>query len=98
MAPKTKDLEQRWRYQKQNGQAIWLAHDPLFLCVYCEHPVGGLSTDGPAICAACACGYSDGKQWDMETFGRLSRNARRRFEEMPYDESWNLYEAAYKAK
>lgn len=98
MTPKTDDLEQRWRYQKRSGQPIWLAFDPCFLCVYCDRPVGNLSLGGPAVCPSCDRGYSDGKQWDMETFARLCANARRRFEEMPYDESWNLYEAAHKAK
>lgn len=91
-------MEQRWRYQKQSGQPIWLGFDPFFLCVYCERPVTHLSMGGPAVCPECDCGYGDGRQWDFETFSRLSKNARRRFEAMPFDESWNLYEAAYKAK
>lgn len=98
MAPKTDELEQRWRYEKQTGQPIWLGYDPLFLCVYCDRPVGNLSAGGPAICPSCDCGYSNGKQWDHGAFACLSHNARRRFEEMPYDESWNFYETAFKAK
>lgn len=97
MAPKVSELEQRWRYQKRGGQPIWLGFDPHFLCVYCERPVGSLSAGGPAVCPSCDCGYSDGKRWDLATYSRLANNARRRFEEMPYDESWNLYEAAHKA-
>ena len=97
MNVKTNQLEQRWRYQKQGGQPIWLDFDPHFLCVYCEQPVGALSSGGPAVCPSCDCGCSGGKKWDFDTFWKLSNNARRRFEEMPYDESWNLYEAAHKA-
>lgn len=98
MAPKIRDLEQRWRYEKRNGQPIWLGYDPLFLCVYCDRPVGHLSFGGPAICPSCDSGYSDGKRWDHGTFAQLSQNALRRLDEMPYEESWNLYEAAFKAQ
>lgn len=88
---------QRWRYADSNGRAIWLAFDPNFLCIYCDRPVRDLSMGGPALCPACDCGYSDGKRWDMDTFARLTANARRRINDLPDDPAWAQYEAAFAA-
>lgn len=90
-------MKQRWRYEDRNGRAIWLEHDPAFLCVYCEQPVGELSYGGPAVCGSCDCGINrDGSRWTSDDFNRQAKNAHRRFDEMPADPIWQQYEDAHK--
>jgi hypothetical protein len=89
---------QRWRYEKQDGTAIWLPFDPAFLCIYCNEPVGSLSMGGPAVCPACDCGNNrDGSTWSMEQASRFYDNARRRIEELPIDPESPAQEKLYQA-
>jgi hypothetical protein len=76
----------RYRYEKSNGSPVWLEFDPLFLCLYCDEPVLHLSMGGPAICPRCDCKAS--------TDAIL--NARRRLDELPFDEAWPVDERAHK--
>lgn len=97
MTDATDIMEERWRYMDRSGRIMWLAFNPGFLCVYCEQPVGALSTGGPAVCPSCDCGNNrDGSKWTSDDFYRQARNANRRFDTMPDDPLWEKYEAGHK--
>lgn len=85
-------LEKRWRYQKADGTAVWLAFDPSFLCVYCNHPVGSLSMGGPALCPACGT-FPDGSNFSMFYF-----QAAKRINELPTDPLWEIYENGFRLR
>jgi hypothetical protein len=86
-------LAQRYRYEKYDHSPVWLEFDPLFQCLFCEEPVRHLSMGGPAICPRCDCG-----PWKTyaEAAAAIMR-ARRRLDEMPFDEAWSIYERRTKA-
>ena len=84
-------LALRYRYEKSNGSPVWLEFDPLFLCLYCEEPVLHLSHGGPGVCPRCDCGpWKNGD----EAYAAIL-NARRRLDELPFDEAWSIYERAH---
>lgn len=92
------DREQRWRYTKPDGTAVWLVFDPEFPCISCNRPVGSMSMGGPATCPSCDCGLNpDGTRYDWSDLPRVHDNQRQRLQDLPDDPAWAEYEAAYQA-
>lgn len=86
------DEPQLWRYEKADGTPIWLPFNPAFPCLYCDRPVGALSTSGPAICPGCACGRKEnGKRFRAIDY----HHAKVRLEELIIDPVWDATEIEY---